>query len=74
VSGHFLRTNLPDIPSDQWRQSGLKSGGVVDPRKKMSIFSRQFLKKIQLFEANIFPGKFPKKFDFSDSFQAKILK
>jgi len=38
--------------NEQWRQSGLKSGEVVDPSQKSSIF----------------PGKFPRNFDF---FRAK---
>jgi len=64
--------------SSQWRQSGLKSGGLWIGSKKfrffqanfreISIFSGNFT-KISIFQANIwkisiFPGTFSKNFDF----------
>ena len=51
----------------QRRQSGLKSGGVVEPDQKISIFSGNFTKK-----RSIFQGKFPKNFNFCQVISQKI--
>src|SRR6218665_2619398 len=52
----YLCADNSTFYSFQRRQSGLKSGGVVDPGQKISLFT----------------GKFPKNFDFLRQFHNKF--
>ena len=77
-SSAFCKFLVYDYDCIQRRQSGLKSGGVVDPGEKIpifhSIFSGDFTKK-QIFRANFrkISGQIPEKFRFFTANFTKIF-
>ena|SRR6218665_604727 len=57
----------------QWRQSGLKSGGSWIRVKKIRVFQANFDLFTQFHKIiSIFPGKFPKNFNFFRQFPKKF--